>query len=155
MIVFLDTNILGKLANPNKLPEALECQAWFERMFARGVYLVSSELCFYEVKRGLILSVQSGGTTRGIEKLMELAPFIEFFEVDRSVVELAAELWARGRLRGQPTADEKNIDIDTIIMAHWQLLADNFPGQNVTIATTNVRHLSLFAEAKEWQNIGQ
>ncbi|MEM9542736.1 MAG: type II toxin-antitoxin system VapC family toxin [Cyanobacteria bacterium P01_E01_bin.42] len=153
MIVFLDTNILGKLANPNKLQEALECRAWFERLYGRGTYFVSSELCFYEVKRSLILAVQTGKTSAGIKQLEDIEDFIEFFEVDRPVAELAAELWARGRLRGQPTADENNLDIDTIIMAHWQLLSESFPGRKVTIATTNVRHLSLFAEAKEWQDI--
>ncbi|MBP0016791.1 MAG: hypothetical protein J7647_04450 [Cyanobacteria bacterium SBLK] len=77
-----------------------------------------------------------------------------FLNYDCFSAELAAELWARERLRGQPTADEKSLDIDTIIMAHWQLFADSFPGRNVVIATTNIRHLSLFAEAKEWQDIG-
>ncbi|MGK7929451.1 MAG: type II toxin-antitoxin system VapC family toxin [Spirulina sp.] len=153
MIVFLDTNILGKLSNPNQLQEALECQSWCERLLARGVYFVSSELCFYELQRSLILAVKAGGTSKGIEKLKLLGNFIDFLDVDRNVAELAAEIWAEARLQGQPTADEKNIDIDMIIVAHWRLLTESFPGRYVVISTTNMRHLQLFAEAEEWQNI--
>jgi hypothetical protein len=40
MIVFIDTGVLGKLSNPNKLLETLECQIWFERILAKGVYFV-------------------------------------------------------------------------------------------------------------------
>lgn len=153
MIVFLDTSVLGKLSNPNQLPEAVDCQSWFERLIARGVYFVSSELCFYELKRSLILAVKTGGTNKGIEKLEMIENFVDFLEIDRIVAELAAEFWAEARLQGQPTADEKNIDIDMMIMAHWRLLSESFPGRYVVIATTNVRHLSLFANAEEWQNI--
>lgn len=43
MIVFIDTSVLGLFCNPNFLPDALECQAWFERLLARGTYIVTSE----------------------------------------------------------------------------------------------------------------
>ncbi|WP_239121599.1 MULTISPECIES: hypothetical protein [Spirulina sp. CCY15215] len=101
----------------------------------------------------MFFSVISGGTPKGIKKLEAIANFIDFLEVDRAVVELAAEFWAEARLQGQPTANEKNIDIDMIIAAHWRLLSESFPGRYVVISTTNVKHLRLFAEAEEWQNI--
>jgi predicted nucleic acid-binding protein len=153
MIVFLDTNILGKLTNPNQLPEAVECQVWFERLLAKGVYLVSSELCFYELKRSLILAANQGGINRGIKKLDDLRLFVEFFPVDRAVAELSSMLWAEARTKNTPTAKADNIDIDIMIAAHWRLLTEEFPGREVVIATTNIKHLSLFAEAREWQNI--
>lgn len=153
MIVFLDTNILGKLTNPNQLPEAVECQVWFERLLAKGVYLVSSELCFYELKRSLVLAASQGGTNRGIKKLDDLRLFVEFFPVDRAVAELSSMLWAEARAKNTPTAKADNIDIDIMIAAHWRLLTEEFPGRKVVIATTNIKHLSLFAEAREWQNI--
>lgn len=153
MIVFLDTNILGKLTNPNQLPEAVECQVWFERLLAKGVYLVSSELCFYELKRSLILAASQGETNRGIKKLDDLRLFVEFFPVDRAVAELSSMLWAEARTKNTPTAKADNIDIDIMITAHWRLLTEEFPGREVVIATTNIKHLSLFAEAREWQNI--
>jgi predicted nucleic-acid-binding protein len=72
MIIFLDTNILGKLSNPNQVEETLKCRQWFEKLLVRGIYFVSSELCFYEIKRSLILALKKGGTGRGIQKLEEL-----------------------------------------------------------------------------------
>lgn len=153
MIIFLDTNILGKLTNPNQLQSAFECQIWFERLLARGVYFVSSELCFYEVKRGLVLAQKKGGISKGIEKINDLRNVVDFLEINRQVADLATEIWAESRLKGKPTADEKNIDIDIIIAAHWQLLTGEFPGRTIIVSTTNIKHLSSFTNAQEWQDI--
>ena len=153
MIVFLDPNILGLLANPNKLPKAIKCRAWFERLSARGVYFVSSELCYYELKRSLVLAVKKGRNPQGLNKLIFLRNLIDFLSVTESVADMAAEIWAEARIKGTPTAEEENIDVDMIVAAHWHLLTDEFPGRYIVIATTNVRHLSLFAEAEEWQNL--
>jgi predicted nucleic acid-binding protein len=153
MIIFLDTNIIGKLSNPNRIPEALECQGWFERLLTRGAYFTSSELCFYELKRSLILAHSAGGTNRGIERLNDLRMFVDVLPIDRSVSDLAAQIWANTKSQGTPTADRQNLDIDLIIAAHWQLLSQQFPGREVVISTTNIKHLALFANAQEWQNI--
>lgn len=153
MLIFLDTNVLGILSNPNQLREALACQIWFERLLARGVYFASSELCFYEVKRSLILAQKMGKSAQGLEKVNNLRQFIDVLEIDEEVADLAAEIWSISRLQGTPTADEKLLDIDIIIAAHWQLLAEKFPGRYVVVSTTNIKHLRLFTEAEEWQNI--
>jgi len=39
------------------------------------------------------------------------------------------------------------------ICSHWQKLKKEFPGRYIVIATTNVKHLSRFAEAKNWVDI--
>lgn len=65
----------------------------------------------------------------------------------------AADLWAFARSQGIPTADNKSLDVDIIISAHWQILKENFPGRYVVVATTNVKHLSHFTEAKVWKDI--
>ena len=153
MLIFLDTNILGLLSNPNQLQEASNCQAWFERLLVRGISFVSSELCFYEVRRSLILATKKGGTGKGIQKLTELRELIDVLEVDKQTADLAAEIWSDSHLQGMPMAEEKHLDIDIFIAAHWQLLNEQFPGRYVVISTTNVKHLQRFAEAEEWQNI--
>lgn len=61
----------------------------------------------------------------------------------------AAELWARARQMGQPTAGDQTIDADMILAA--QALTLGAPA--VVIATTNVGHLSRFVPAELWQNI--
>jgi hypothetical protein len=65
----------------------------------------------------------------------------------------AANLWAEARIQGIPTADDKSLDADIIICAHYKLLEEEYPGRYIVIATTNVKHLSHFAEAKKWQEI--
>lgn len=61
----------------------------------------------------------------------------------------AAALWAQARQQGQPTAGDKTIDADMILIAQAQTLASS----DVVIATTNVGHLSRFIAADLWQNI--
>ena len=54
---------------------------------------------------------------------------------------------------GKQTSDSKNIDADMIISAHYRILCDEHPGQQVIVATTNLKHLSIFCEAANWQDI--
>ncbi len=51
------------------------------------------------------------------------------------------------------SADSKNIDADIIIAATCQPIQEEYPGQRLIVATSNVKHLSRFLEAKEWQEI--
>lgn len=153
MIVFIDSGVLGLLANPNKTGEAGECEEWLYSLLSRGVYICSFELCDYEIRRNLVLTFQQQQKPTGIENLDELREFISFLPITSELLKKAAELWASARSRGIPTADNKSLDIDMIICSHWQMLQEEFPGSYVVIATTNVKHLSRFTDAKTWQEI--
>jgi hypothetical protein len=72
-----------------------------------------------------------------------------YLEIKTPVMRLAAELWARARQRGQPTASDQSLDADVILAAQALLLND----PNVIVATTNVAHISRFVAADLWQNI--
>jgi hypothetical protein len=61
----------------------------------------------------------------------------------------AAQLWAQARQQGQPTAGDKTIDGDMILVAQAMTLGVS----DVVIATTNVGHLSRFMTAELWQSI--
>lgn len=37
--------------------------------------------------------------------------------------------------------------------AQWRLLKEEHPGQEVVIATTNLKHLQRFTDADTWRNI--
>ena len=37
MIVFIDSGVLGLLADPNNLDEAVECENWLYTMLSRGI----------------------------------------------------------------------------------------------------------------------
>lgn len=153
MIVFLDSGVLGILANPNKEGEASDCEEWLYGLLSKGVYVLTSDLCDYEVRRGLVLEAKKKPNINGIESLDELQKIITFLPITSAQLRKAATLWAEARSQGIPTADEKSPDVDIILCAQWKLLKEEFPGRSIVIATTNVKHLSRFAVAEAWRNI--
>ncbi len=153
MIVFLDTGVLGLVASPKKTGDARDCKEWLFRLLSRGVYLVTSDLCDYEVRRGLILASFSQPLISGIDNLNSLPQFNDFLPLIKDLMKEAAQIWAEARNQAIPTADNKNIDGDIIIAAQWRLLRREYPGRSIVIATTNVKHLQRFTEAETWRNI--
>jgi predicted nucleic acid-binding protein len=153
MIVFLDTGVLGLLSSPNDREQVREIQQWVLQLLARSVYVISSEICDYEVRRSLILQKLTRTSDEGINNLDSLASLIDFLPVTKTVLKKAAQLWAQIRIQGLPTADSKNIDADIIIAATCQIIQEEYPGQKLIVATSNVKHLSRFLEAKQWQEI--
>ncbi|MFP5270532.1 type II toxin-antitoxin system VapC family toxin [Coleofasciculus sp.] len=156
MIVLLDSGVLGLLANPiqdiseAETNEIYQCTEWLYDLLSKSVYVVASEISDYEVRRELI-RIKS----EGVRLLDNLREVIEFLPLTKEVMQKAAEFWAEARQSHIPTADAQNIDADMIISAQWSLLSQEFPGRDVLIATTNIRHLRIFAEEKamEWKNI--
>jgi predicted nucleic acid-binding protein len=153
MIVFIDSGILGKLCNPNSSAEVDAIRDWLYSLLAKGIFVVSSDICDYEVRRSLILESLRQPNINSIQDLNDLQDLITFLPLTNEVIKEAANLWAEARIQGMPTADEKSLDADVIICAQYKLLAEQYPGRYVVIATTNVSHLSRFSEAKEWQEI--
>lgn len=153
MIVFLDTGILGLVSSPNDKVEVQECQEWFYGLLARSAYVLTSDLCDYEVRRGLMLASMTRLNEQGLNNLDDLQQVIDFLPVTKILLRKAARIWAESRRHGLSTADPKTLDADSIIMAQCQMLQESYPGRQVVIATTNVKHLSRFAEAKSWREI--
>ncbi len=152
MIILLDSGILGQLTNPNLDRDTDPLKKWFDISLIR-TNVVSSKICDYEIRRGLLLAQKQGLTAEGLSLLDDLYKFVDFLPVDETILDLAADIWATARSEGQPTAGDRNLDADMIICATWQDLATNYPGQEVVIATTNVRHLSRFATAVRWEDL--
>jgi predicted nucleic acid-binding protein len=149
VIVILDSGVLHTLISNSKVKEVTDCQDWFYYLLSRSALVVTSAICNYEVKRELIRRKKAPE----INNLNQLKTLIELLPVDEPTLELAAELWAEARNKGMPTADDLSLDVDVIICAQYQLLAEEYPGRYIVIATTNVKHLSRFSEAKEWEDI--
>jgi hypothetical protein len=152
-IVWIDSGIIGLLTNPYKQGESAACERWLLGLSAKGVYIVSSVLCDYEVRRNLILESERTGNGDSLHNLDELTDFVSFLSISDESLKLASVLWAQSKLSGLPTAQDGSLDADLIICAQWRILAAQYPGQMSIIATTNVKHLSRFATASKWQDI--
>jgi predicted nucleic acid-binding protein len=153
MIVFLDSGILGLLSSPYKEGDARDCGEWLYRLLSKSVYVVSSDICDYEVRRGLKLALINRPVKSGLKQLDALTDLIDFLPLTRDVMEIASDIWAQARSQGKATANDKNIDGDMIIAAHWSILNAKYPGREVIVVTTNVKHLGYFTNAHTWRDI--
>ena len=105
------------------------------------------EVIDYEVRRELLRA----GRFRGLSALDALGRQLGLLPCSGAVLIEAAGLWAEARRRGQPTADDKALDIDVILAATANLASSE--GHDVVIATGNVAHLSRYAAAELWDRI--
>ena len=153
MIVFIDTGVLGLLSSPSDRQEVTHSQEWLYYLLARGVNIVSSDICDYEVRRGTLLKNELNLREQAINNLDDLYNLIDLLPVSQIILRKSAQLWAETRRLGLPTADVENIDVDVIIGATCQLLEQEYPGQRLVAATTNVKHLSRFIQALNWTEI--
>ena len=156
MIVILDSGVLALIASPIRYnsemedSEVFQCNKWFDSLLAKGVYVVTSEISDYEVRRELI-HIKS----ESLQILDNLKNKIDFLPLTTEVMKKAAEFWAEARLNHIPTTDNKNIDADMIISAQWNIFSQEAPGQGIYVATTNIKHLKIFVGefAQYWQDI--
>ena len=146
-VIILDSAPVGLITNPKGNPLAVQCQEWFYSLFERGYEVILPEIIDYEIRRELLRA----NKLSGIRKLNQLKSEIIYLPITTEVMLKAAELWAEVRNQGKSTADNKALDGD-VILAAQSILVANY-GQEVIIATSNKKHLSLFIDAREWGEI--
>ncbi len=147
-IVLLDTGVLSAVTNPNaKKSDNLACLDWLLSLPLRGYEAAIPEIADYELRRKLLHLKK----LNGIKQLDRLKAELIYLPITTSVMIRAAELWAEVRQIGQATADPKALDGDVILAAQAQLQAEQ--GYQVTVATTNVKHISRFIDARLWTDI--
>ena len=144
-VVVLDSDPAGLLAKRGGEPRVDACVSWQENLLAQNVRIVLPEIVDYELRRELVRLK----ATSSIARLDRLATIVEYLPLTTAAMRLAAELWAQGRQSGQPTADPKELDGDVILAAQALLLGVS----DVVVATTNVGHLSRYANTKFWQDV--
>ena len=142
-IVLLDAGPLGMISHPRP---SSEIAAWLARMVASGVLVIIPEIADYEVRRELLRA----GRTKGVDRLDQLKNSLGFLPITTEAMLRAAQLWAEVRRRGRPTAHDRTLDADVILAGQTTTLH----GNNITVATTNVRHLNRLVRARHWQKIG-
>lgn len=76
MIVLIDSGVLGKLCNPNRTEETIAVNQWLFSLLRKGAFVVSSDICDYEVRRSLILESLRKPNTDSLEDLNELQDLI-------------------------------------------------------------------------------
>ena len=148
MIVLLDASPTGLLSNPEQTPIAVACYRWAARLVNDGVRMCLPEVIDYEIRRESILE----NSVRGLDLLDDLPLLVEYLPIRTPVIRRAAELWALARRRGMPTAHQASLDVDVILAAQAQLLHEA-TGDEVIVATDNIRHLAQFVDARRWQEI--
>ena len=143
--IVLDTGPLGLVTNPNRAAANRACSSWLESLADRGETIVIPEIVDYELRRELIRA----GKASGLRVLDELETLASYLPITTRAMRRAAELWAIARQTGQPTAGDRTIDADMILIAHVETSRDT----DVVVATTNVGHLSRFVDAILWNEI--
>ena len=137
------------VTNPNASPDNLRCLLWLQSLAAARVTIVVPEIADFEVRRELIRIAKATGLRR--LDALKSARYVRYLPLTTEAMLRAAELWARARRQGTPTADPKALDCDVILAAQAQLVEEE--GAAVTVATANPSHLALFVRADDWYNV--
>ncbi len=144
-VILLDASPLGLLSHPRKHPEI---KAWVQVVIKAGFVVRVPEIADYEVRRELLRA----GKTAGIQRLNLLKSMLGYVPITTETMLKAADFWAIARQQGQPTADDRALDGDVIRAAQAAEIGEL--RYDVVIATSNVKHLSRFVAAQNWEEIG-
>jgi predicted nucleic acid-binding protein len=146
-IILLDSGPLGLVTNPTASHENRECNLWIQSQLQQNIRVLVPAIADYEVRRELLRA----GKTSGVARLDDLKRIIGYAPLTTEALLQAAALWAEVRQMGRPTAPDLALDGDVILCAQAAVLASE--GHQVVLATTNVKHLKLFADARLWRDI--
>ena len=143
----LDSAPLGVLTHPQRNAEVAAVTDRLAQCLLSGHHITVPAIIHYEVRRELLRANKNVGVAR-LDAFSAQTPG-RYLPLSDNALRLAAELWATARQRGRPTADVKDLDVDVILAA--QALSFGPGSSNVTVVTTNLRHLSQFIVAKKWE----
>ena len=135
----LDAGILGMASHPRPNREFIQ---WFQQVLGTAVSIFVPEIADYEVRRELLRADK----TSGLERLDQLKHTQSYLPLTTAAMLQAAQFWADARKRGRPTAGPERLDCDVILAAQTHEVG-------AVVLTENIRHLSLFVEARSWTEI--
>ena len=138
-VVVLDSGPVGRLVHPRLNSEV---SAWLDGLLEAGITVYLAEIVDYEVRRGLL----AANMTRSLQRLDQFKAALPFLPINSDAMLEAASLWAHARRGGYSVADPKELDGDVILAAQAKQVG-------AMVATENVGHLSLFVEARHWQDV--
>ncbi len=144
----LDAGPLGLVTNANRRNlDAHNCAKWLQSLLRCGIRVCIPEVSDYEVRRSLLRI----GSLRAIDRLDQLNDSLHYLPLSTYAMRQAAEFWATARKQGTPTADNAALDGDMVLVGQVHDIERS--SDKVVVATTNVRHINLFKDARHWHNI--
>lgn len=146
--IFLDSGPLGLITHPRQTDEVAAITEWLGLMLKQGNRVLVPAIIYYELKREL-LRAQKPFSVGRLDVFSRASN--RYIPLTDEALRLSAELWAKARQEGRPTADSKELDIDVILAA--QALSFGETASGVVVATTNAKHLEQFVTAKHWNDI--
>lgn len=146
MNLMLDTCVLSVLCHP-KHPEKKALAGWIEAALnddSTTVYVPA--IADYELRRELIhLSLRSKEPRElKLLSLDALYGTLPFLELSDEAIKVAADLWAKARHSGVPTAPKEALDGDVILAAQALEVG-------ATVVTHNVTHIARYCAAVDWR----
>lgn len=152
--VFLDSSPLGLITKRlYHSQEAMACAEWARNLNANGVSIYVPEIADYEVRRELVRAKNAAAVAR-LDLFNRDVPE-RYILLTTRAMRYAADLWARLRNSGTPTASLEAIDGDVILAApklNFCVEQGVAPG-DICVASANVRHLSRMVSAEPWAQI--
>jgi predicted nucleic acid-binding protein len=148
LLLLLDTNILGQLCHPKRKVNKPVIE-WLESITTRPdlfeVYVPA--IADYELRRKLLhLIKKKQASEKSLQVLNELIEKTNYLPLTDNTLYQAAELWAKARFGGFPTASLESLDGDVILAAQALEVGG-------IVVTYNRKHLSRFVTAKSWDEI--
>jgi predicted nucleic acid-binding protein len=144
-VILLDSGPLGLITNPKLSPLGLKCNQQLQAALGQGCIVLVPAITDYEVRREQIRADR----IKGLQRLDFLKDEIGFLPLTSEALLKAAQLWAEVRKQGQPTADDKVLDVDVILAAQALTIGTS----DVAIATSNPKHLSRFVTVVDWVSV--
>jgi hypothetical protein len=151
-LILLDNGPLGLVVRAPSKPQVVRCLNWLKAISATGAAVYIPEIAHYEVRRELI-RIRAVGSLRRLGYYLDPNGGLKHLTLTSDSIIKAAEFWAFLRQTGIPTASPDALDADAILAGQAALAGQ--PGDTVTIATTNLAHLSRFPgiDAQSWDQI--
>ena len=149
-VILLDAGVVGLACVDPRKSAALAFRRWLVSTAGPAVFHAIAEITRYEVRRELVRL----GATGGLRRLDEFGADALSIPMTYAAWEKAGDFWALVRQAGKPTASPEALDADAILAGVAATVGGL--GDQIIIATTNVRHLSWFPgiDAREWEAIG-
>jgi len=134
-VIILDSKPLAEICNPLNYQKT---QPLIKFLKDEKIALKIAEITDYELRRELTLR----DLHKGISNLNKFAQRKQIIPLCRESLIIATKLWADLRKAAQPTADNKNIDCDVIMVAQALKLQDRY--DQIIILTIDVKDLVRF-----------